>query len=56
LALLFQGKYNEAEKIYMALKDKQYKNSIFKDAFLADFDELEKAGITHPDIAKIKAV
>jgi hypothetical protein len=56
LALLFQDKYMEAEKIYIALKEKPYNNATYKDAFLADLDELEKAGITHPDIVKIKAI
>jgi tetratricopeptide (TPR) repeat protein len=56
LALIFQNKYQDAEKIYIALKDKPYNKAIYRDTFLADFDELEKAGITHPDIVKIKAI
>jgi hypothetical protein len=54
--LLFQGKYLEAEKMYISLKDKPYKNATYKDTFLANFNELEKAGVTHPDIAKIKTI
>ncbi len=54
LALLFQGKYGEAEKIYNALKDKPYEKGTYKDTFLADLNELEKAGITHPDVVKIR--
>ena len=56
LSLLFQGKYAEAEKIYLSLKDKSYNNSTYKNAFLADLEELEKAGITHPDVAKVRAL
>ncbi|MCX6256407.1 MAG: tetratricopeptide repeat protein [Bacteroidia bacterium] len=56
-ALLFQGKFEEAKKIYMELKDKAFQmdpSKTYKDMFLADFDEFEKAGITHPDVAKIR--
>ena len=54
LALLFQGNYTEAEKIYLALKDKPYNKTTYKETFLADLEELEKAGITHSDVAKIR--
>ncbi len=54
LALLFQGKYAEAEKIYISLKDKPYDEATYREAFLSDLEELEKAGITHPDVAKIR--
>ncbi|MCX6252523.1 MAG: tetratricopeptide repeat protein [Bacteroidetes bacterium] len=59
VALLFQGKYEEAKKIYLELKDKEYpedKTKTFKYFFLQDLDELEKAGITHPDVAKIRTL
>ncbi len=56
LALLFQGKYTEAEKIYLALKDKPYNNATYKETFFADLNELEKAGITHPDFVKIRDI
>lgn len=56
LALLYQGKYAEAEKIYLAFKDKPYNNAFYKDTFLSDLDELEKAGITHKDTKKIRDV
>ncbi|MEI9944288.1 MAG: tetratricopeptide repeat protein [Chitinophagaceae bacterium] len=55
IALLFQGKYAEAEKIYSSLKNNPYENTTFKEIFLADLDELEKAGITHKDVEKIRA-
>ena len=54
LALLYQGKYAEAEKIYLALKNQPYNKSTYKEAFLADLDELGKAGITHKDVEKIR--
>jgi tetratricopeptide (TPR) repeat protein len=56
LALLFQGQYMEAEKIYTNLKDKPYDKATYKEAFLKDLDELEKAGITHPDVSKIRTL
>ncbi|MFZ4402184.1 MAG: hypothetical protein ACOYO1_19290, partial [Bacteroidales bacterium] len=57
LALLFQGKFDEAKKKYLVLKDKElsYENSkTYKDVFIRDFEDLEKLGITHPDVRKIK--
>lgn len=62
LALLFQGKYNDAEKIYLAFKDKikektMYEDKkLFKQIFLDDLDEMEKAGITNKDVGKIRAL
>ena len=51
-SLLFQGKYNDAEKIY-----KQYKTEL-KDSFLSDFEQFEEAGIIpskyKSDVEKIK--
>ncbi len=55
VALLYQDKYVDAEKIY-----KKYmlvrldENRLFRDAFLEDLNELEKRGITHPDVSKIR--
>ena len=54
LALLFQGKYIEAATIYRNFKDKPYNKVTYKETFLSDLNELEKAGITHPDVAKIR--
>ncbi|MTK53112.1 ATP-binding protein [Paludibacter sp.] len=56
-ALLFQNKYKDAKKIYLELKNQPYPpkpSKTFNYYILRDFDELEKAGITHPDIAKIR--
>ena len=51
-ALLFQGKYQEAEKIY-----RQYKSEL-KEDFLSDFEEFSKAGVIpknrEEDVEKIK--
>ncbi len=54
-ALLFQGKYIEAETLYNTYKDKLYTTTTYKERFLADFIRLEKEGITHGDVAKIRA-
>ena len=55
-ALLLQGKYDEALKVYQdyANDEKQddYKTNI--EILIQDFDDLEKAGITHKDIEKVK--
>ena len=51
-ALLFQGKYVEAEKIY-----RQYKEEL-KDSFLDDFKQYAEAGVIPPeyeaDVEKIR--
>ena len=51
-ALLFQGKYQKAEKIY-----RQYKSEL-KEGFLSDFEEFSKAGVIpknrEEDVEKIK--
>ena len=51
-ALLFQGKYQEAEKIY-----RQYKSEM-KEDFLSDFEDFSKAGVIpknrEEDVEKIK--
>ncbi|MCC7505795.1 MAG: tetratricopeptide repeat protein, partial [Saprospiraceae bacterium] len=55
LALLFQGKYKDAEAIYKRYKGKPYDEERgWTQVFLADLDELEKAGITHPDVKRIR--
>jgi hypothetical protein len=56
-ALLFQGKYEESKKIVLTMKDIEFpfnKDKKFRNIFLDDLSNLEKAGITHPDIEKIR--
>ncbi len=54
VAYLMQGKLEQAKELYAYLKDKRHRSSRYKKTFLADFDELEQAGITHPDMAIIR--
>ncbi|WP_421828790.1 tetratricopeptide repeat protein [Larkinella sp.] len=54
LAYLLQGKLEQAKAIYGTLKDKPYESDTFKKVFLGDLADLEKAGITHPDMAIIR--
>lgn len=54
LALLYQGKWEEARKIYLSLMDKPYKEGTYRATFLEDLAALEKEGITHPDAEKAK--
>ncbi len=54
LALLYQGKYEAAEAIYLRLKDQPYGDATYAATFLADLDELEAAGITHKDVARVR--
>ena len=54
-ALLLQGKFNEAKRIYMNFKGKDFDvQESWNDIFINDLDELEKAGITHKDVLKIR--
>lgn len=55
LSLLYQGKYEEAEAVYLEFKGQMYdEEQSWGAIFLKDLDELEAAGITHPDVAKIR--
>ena len=56
-ALLFQNRYEEAKKLYIELKPLKdtVGNSIAK-ACLDDLDALEKAGVKHKDVAKIRTL
>ncbi len=56
-SVLYNGKFREAEKIYVELKDQFCDCAVptpFKTLFLNDFDEFEAAGVTHPDVKKIR--
>lgn len=54
-ALLLQGRYAEAEKIYLEYLDKPYQEGTYRDAFQQDLEALEERGISHPDMARIRA-
>jgi len=56
--LLFTGNYKKAEEMYLEYKNKPFSNNYptFKDAFLSDFKDFEKAGIMNDDIKKIKTL
>jgi tetratricopeptide (TPR) repeat protein len=54
MAYLLQGKLEEAKALYSYLKDKKHRSRRYKNVFMVDLDELETAGITHPDIAVIR--
>ena len=58
-ALLFQNKYEDAIKINVEMKDKTCTFSddyaTFSEVFLCNLKELQEAGITHPDIEKMKS-
>ena len=56
LSLLHQGKLNEAKSIYLQMKSKTLNDRSYSSIFLDDIDELEKAGITHPDVNKIRSL
>jgi hypothetical protein len=56
-AYLFDNQFETAKAIYLENKDaKLDEERSFSDAVLDDFKELEEAGITHPDMEKIKAL
>jgi tetratricopeptide (TPR) repeat protein len=56
VALLYQGKWKVAKRIYLSLKDKPYGKVTYKEMLLSDLDELEKEGILHADMAKIRVL
>lgn len=68
-ALLYQGKYEEAEKIYYKYKDRMIKlysdiypfeyhfyKRTYDEYFFEDLKDLEKEGITHPDVKKARTI
>ncbi|MDR8391782.1 tetratricopeptide repeat protein [Aliifodinibius sp. S!AR15-10] len=60
LGYLFNGQYNEAEKVYLEWMDKEYPfdtgYETFRNAFLKDLEDLEAAGVTHPDVTRIRSL
>ena len=56
-AYLFDNQFDKAKAIYLENKDaKLHDGRTFTQSVLDDFKELQEAGITHPDMEKIKAL
>jgi hypothetical protein len=56
-AYLFDNQLEKAKAIYLENKDAKVDDErTFRQAVLDDFKELQEAGITHPDMEKIKAL
>jgi tetratricopeptide (TPR) repeat protein len=60
LGYLLSNHWPEAENIYLKWKGKQFPDDVMHrlcdDLFLKDIDDLQKAGITHPDLERVKAL
>ena len=57
-AYLFDNQFDKAKAIYLENKDAKLGDDerTFSQGALDDFKELQEAGITHPDVDKIKAL
>ena len=55
---LFDNQFDKAKAIYLENKNARLRDDerTFSQAVLDDFKELEEAGVTHPDMEKIKAL
>lgn len=53
-ALLFQGHYDEALAIYRKYWDKPLQGKTFGELTLKDFAAFDKAGLSHPDLSRMK--
>jgi sugar lactone lactonase YvrE len=55
---LFDNQFDKAKAIYLENKNTKLRDDdrTFSQAVLDDFKELEEAGVTHPDMEKIKAL
>ncbi len=54
---LFSNQFEKAKAIYLENKDaKLHDGRAFSQAVLDDFKEFQEAGVTHPDMEKIKAL
>ncbi|MBX2874968.1 MAG: tetratricopeptide repeat protein [Saprospiraceae bacterium] len=57
MALLFQGKYEEAKTIYEEKKGEWMEGvGTWNKVFLDDLADMETQGVTHPDVEKIRAL
>jgi TPR repeat protein len=56
-ALMFLGRAKEARELYLTYKGQRVAEGagLWEDEILNDFDKLEKAGVTHPQMAEIRA-
>lgn len=54
VAMVYQGKLEDAKVIYHNLKDLVYGSTNFREVFLEDLDYLESKEITHPDVAIVR--
>jgi hypothetical protein len=52
--LFFQGHYDEAFAIYRQHWDKPLNGKTFGEVTLEDFAAFDKAGLTHPDLSRMK--
>jgi tetratricopeptide (TPR) repeat protein len=56
-AILFQGRYEEAEALYSTLKTSPFNDTTtYGEAFLQDLKAFEEKGITHPDVERIRTL
>jgi hypothetical protein len=56
-AYLFDNQFDKAKAVYLENQDAKISDErSFTQAVLDDFKEFEEAGVTHPDIQKIKAL
>ena len=56
-AYLFDNQFEKAKAIYLESKNAKLRDGrAFSQAVLDDFKEFQEAGITHPDMQKIKAL
>ncbi|WP_406685525.1 hypothetical protein N1F78_07350 [Seonamhaeicola sp. MEBiC1930] len=56
LAFLLLDQYDQAKEIYLKYKDTPRGKATYRETFLKDIADLEKAGIVHNDFEKIKAI
>ena len=54
-ALMFLGRPKDARELYLKHKGQQIEGRLWEDVILDDFAELETAGVSHPQMAEIRA-
>ncbi|MBK7936626.1 MAG: hypothetical protein IPJ82_05840 [Lewinellaceae bacterium] len=53
-AWLFQGRWDKAQQVYQEYLKNETNPAAAKNALIKDWDDLEKAGVTHADMAKAR--